>query len=38
VGQKINVKIIKVENESVICESEGLGAKLELEMILEKEK
>ncbi|MEA9414025.1 MULTISPECIES: hypothetical protein [unclassified Flavobacterium] len=38
VGQKINVKIIKVGNESVICESEGLGAKLELEMVLEKEK
>ncbi|MTD67776.1 hypothetical protein [Flavobacterium sp. LC2016-13] len=38
VGQKINVKIIKVGNERVICESEGLGAKLELEMVLEKGK
>jgi hypothetical protein len=38
VGQKINVKIIKVRDESVICESESLGAKLELEMVLEKEK
>jgi hypothetical protein len=38
VGQKINVKIIKVGKESVICESEGLSAKLELEMVLEKEK
>lgn len=34
VGQKINVKIIKVGNESVICESDGLGTKLE--MVLEK--
>ena len=38
VGQKINVKIIKVENQSIICESVGLGTRLELEMVLEKEK
>jgi hypothetical protein len=37
VGQKINIKIIRVGNESLICESEGLGAKLELEMVLDKE-
>lgn len=36
VGEKIVVKMIKIKNESVICESEGFGTKLEIEMTLEQ--
>lgn len=34
IGKKINVKIIKVGKNSVVCKSEGLSAILELEMLL----
>lgn len=36
IGQKLTVKIIEVKSDSLICVSEGLGQKLELEMLLEK--
>ncbi len=34
VGETVKVKIIEVNENRVICEAEGLGRKLELEMVL----
>jgi len=36
IGKKLNVKIIKVNDNSIICKSSGLGIELEFEMLLKK--
>lgn len=33
IGQKLKVEIIKISGNTVLCKTEGLGIKLELEMI-----